>query len=243
MSLPPEILRQIFDLDHLQFGDQVTIARVCKAWVPNIEVLFRLLAPFMIKDGKLVFARSLSAEDWERFNYHACRVHDLNQIGWPLHPCALLTALSDYCPNLEHLMFHTTLIQRTPADQCYCPTYDELKPLTRLSGLQPPFLQHTKPFQLAPEDFITIVRALPSLTGLNFNTMPDITTALTLNISILSMLRDLCPILRSLGLYLDAREHYILPPPSGEGDDVQGRDRRPPLRHRTCAVFFCSLAT
>ncbi len=70
-SLPPELLCQIFDSDTLQYDDQVIFARVCKSWcdivasliwkkVPNIEVLLRLLAPFTLRDEKLV--RDISHE-------------------------------------------------------------------------------------------------------------------------------------------------------------------------------------
>ncbi|KAL4262817.1 hypothetical protein AB1N83_004708 [Pleurotus pulmonarius] len=434
-SLPPELLCQIFDSDTLQYDDQVIFARVCKSWcdivasliwkkVPNIEVLFRLLAPFTLRDEKLAFDRSLKPEDWERFDYYAYRVHDLDQIGWSLHPSifteistsrlgglppsgllpnlrrlqhyhctfeyidfflhptvttlvlapltgwhslgpvleslpirtphiatlsisalaypltkdaerlvtevlpklsslasislpslwptgsvvnalascsslsklstapifrnqhtgdsspelfstsisptgfpllstlqtsltfcratevlsqgeqfstlsrlllrsprieipqeygALLTALSNYCPDLEHLALCITLFPR-PTYHSDCLTYRELSPLRHLTRLQTLSLQHTNSFQLGPEDFITIIRALPSLTELDFNPIPYIKTTPTLNISILSILRDLCPNLRFLGLYLDAREQYIPPHPPSEGE---GRFDRP----------------
>ncbi|KAL4262358.1 hypothetical protein AB1N83_006337 [Pleurotus pulmonarius] len=115
-----EILGNIFEQS--ETVDQVRIAHVCKSWcdiatriiwrqVQGAEVLFRLLAPLTVWGGKTVFSRALTARDWDRFDYYACRVHVLVLISHhsvALHPSLIaeISAMrgpSNLLPNLRCL--------------------------------------------------------------------------------------------------------------------------------------------
>ncbi len=129
---------------------------------------------------------------------------------------AILSALSESCSGLESIVLSTAEPRELREEETEhdAITYHELSSITRLTALQSVDIHHTMPLQLVAEDVIAIARALPNLTALSLTPAPAVDATSTLVVSILSPLRDLCPNLRSLGLYLNAEDEHIPPPPS-----------------------------
>ncbi|KAF4596170.1 hypothetical protein EYR40_008148 [Pleurotus pulmonarius] len=126
---------------------------------------------------------------------------------------AILSALSESCSGLESIVL-STAEPREEETEHEAITYHELSSITQLIALQSVDIHHTMPLQLFAEDVIAMARALPNLTTLSLNPAPAVDAASTLVVSILSSLRDLCQNLTSLGLYLNAEDEHIPPPPS-----------------------------
>ncbi|KAG9224508.1 hypothetical protein CCMSSC00406_0002341 [Pleurotus cornucopiae] len=100
------------------------------------------------------------------------------------------------------------------------------------------------PLQLVADDIIAIARALPNLSDLSLNPAPDVAAASTLVVSVLSPLRDLCPNLISLGLYLNAANEHIPPPPSIDEELQQAAPEKVEFASlRELTVWFSSLSS
>ncbi|KAG9224512.1 hypothetical protein PLEOSDRAFT_161660 [Pleurotus ostreatus PC15] len=129
----------------------------------------------------------------------------------------ILSALSKYCPNLETITLCAT-VPRGDAREDDAITYRELSSITQFTALRLVSFRHIMPFQLDTKNIVAIARALPNLTTLVLNPDPHFPTASPLAVSVLSVLRDLCPNLVSLGLYVNAADEHIPPPPANDDE-------------------------
>lgn len=128
---------------------------------------------------------------------------------------ALLATLSTRCPNLEILSLTMSPVY-PPTHDFAAITFEDLKPVTRLSGLQYLYLHYPRPLQITAEDVVAIARTLPSIAVLSLNPTPNIDDVSPLGVGVISPLLALCPKLYDLKLYMNTADEHIPPPPSDE---------------------------
>lgn len=144
-----------------------------------------------------------------RFHITSPRVESPNAYG------AMLAVLSACCPDLEYLSVSVIPIEPASYDPPTI-TFNDIKPVTRLTGLQYLHLHHPIPFQIKTEDVITIAQALPCITTLVLNPAPSLKGASKLGVGVLSPLLSFFPDINKLGLYLNTSDKHI---PSPESDE------------------------
>ncbi|KAF7424046.1 hypothetical protein PC9H_009347 [Pleurotus ostreatus] len=251
LAMVPEILSQIFEGSWR--GEQVRSARVSRFWcnlvlnliwkrLDDLGVLFRLLAPLTPSNGVIAFTRALTSKDWARFNYYANFYE-----GDDSHAITMLAEALPRLSSLESLTlpicwFTPAVVDAAASSEHHAITYRELSTITRLTALQSDGIRHTMPLQLVADDIIAIARALPNLSDLSLNPALDVAAASTLVVSVLSPPCDLCLI--SLGLYLNAANEHIPPPPSIDEELQQAVPEKVGFASlRKLTVWFSSLAS
>ncbi|KAF9493293.1 hypothetical protein BDN71DRAFT_1591153 [Pleurotus eryngii] len=154
----------------------------------------------------------------------------------------VLSALSASCSGLESITLSTAQPRENVAEHNTI-TYRDLSTVTRLTALQSIGIYHTM-LQFVAEDVIAIARVLPNLTDLSLNPVPDVAAASTLYVSILLPLHDLCSNLILLGLYLNAADEHIPPPPPIDEELRQAvHEKMEFARLRKLTVWLSSLSS